>query len=374
MSHVILETFDMPGANRKTVKTMSALTPEALIAHAFHATAAAEIYSNAARKVVTANSASGKLLGYASADMIGRPVRDFYGSDDDWECLRATLNSKPTQGQPLAVTLRRHDGALFDGHVIATAITGESGALLGYREIFSGGADSVARETSSVAEWSESARLARGIAHDFNNLLAIIGGNVQLAAQRIADIKAKALLREAELACDMGARLTSRIKSFAAGQHLNATAIDVVQMFEEQKRLLLRMLGPGITLTLTPAPDLKAVLADRSALENAILNLALNARDAMPDGGAVKLTAVNINAGKEVCISLKDTGTGMTPRVRARAFDPLFTTKPPGRGTGLGLATVYGFAKQSGGTATIESTPGQGTTVSIILPGVAVSR
>jgi signal transduction histidine kinase len=288
----------------------------------------------------------------------------------------ATLISKPTPAnpQPVPVTLRRRDGALFDGHVIATAVTGESGALLGYREIFSGGADSVAPEPARSSDWSDAARLVRGIAHDFNNLLAIIGGNVQLAAQRSTDSKARSLLKDAELACNMGARLTSRIMSFAAGQHLNAIAIDVEELFEDQKPLIRRTLGSGITLTLTLETGLNAAIADRSALENAILNLALDARDAMPDGGAVELTAVNINAGKEVCISLKDTGTGMTPRIQVRAFDPLFTTKPPGRGTGLGLATVYGFAKQSGGTATIESTPGKGTTVSIILPGVAASR
>ena len=165
-----------------------------------------------------------------------------------------------------------------------------------------------------------------------------------------------------------------RSKSFAADRRLAATEINVTELLRKQWPLIARTLGDAITLNCDVPPGLPPVFADQSGLENAILNLVLNARDAMPKGGSVVIRAVAIDSGLRVRISLIDTGTGMTPRIQARAFDPFFTTKPPDRGTGLGLATVYGFATQSGGSTEIESAPGAGTTVSIILPSAAASR
>ncbi len=215
---------------------------------------------------------------------------------------------------------------------------------------------------------SDAARLARGIAHDFNNLLAIIGGYVQLAHGRTTDPTASTYLREAELACQMGARLTQRIMTFAEDRHLSPVKIDIFELLTKHAALLRNILGQAVTLTIDVASSARPVFADPSALENAIVNLCLNARDALPDGGTVIIRAVYMSAEDKIRITVGDNGSGMAADVMARAFLPFFTTKDPGRGTGLGLATVKGFANQSGGSAKIESQPGKGTTVSIYLP------
>jgi PAS domain S-box-containing protein len=347
---------------------------EVLMRHAFTAAAEAQILSNLSRKVVTANTAAGRLLGCDPEDLIRRSMREFYAADEDWQTACEFLRSKTAASAAprLDVTLRSPSGTLIDCLVTVEAVADACGALCGYKETFYAATASEPATAGTSRDLSEQVRLARGMAHDFNNLLAIIGGNVQLAGQRITDKKSKSLLREAELACDMGARLTEAIKSFAADRRLAATEINMEELLRQQLPLIARTLGNGITLTCDVAPGLPPVFTDQSGLENAILNLALNARDAMPGGGSVRIRAAAIEHSARVRISVIDTGSGMTPRVLARAFDPLFTTKPPGHGTGLGLATVYGFARQSGGYAEIESTPGAGTTVSIILPSAAV--
>lgn len=349
---------------------------EDLMCHAFTAAAEAQILSSLSRKVVAANAAAGRLFGCNPEDLSGCSLREFYASDEDWQIVCEVLRSKTAASAVprLGVTLRSPSGTLIDCLVTVEAVTDACGAHCAYKETFHADTESEPPTASTSRDLSEQVRLARGMAHDFNNLLAIIGGNIQLANQRNTDKKIKSLLREAELACDMGARLTEAIKSFAAYRRLAAVEIDLGELLRNQVPLIARTLGNGITLTCEVAPGLPPVFADQSGLENAILNLALNARDAMPGGGGVRIGATAIEQGARVRISLSDTGTGMTPRVLARAFDPLFTTKPPEHGTGLGLATVYGFAKQSGGYAEIESTPGVGTSVSIILPNAAVSR
>jgi PAS domain S-box-containing protein len=342
---------------------------------AFAATSEAQILSSLNRNVVTANAAACRLFGCTADDLSGRPMREVYATVEDWQIVSEALKSKTSASAArLYVTLRQPSGHLFDGVLSIETIIDQSGAACGYKESFYASAVSETAAPAPPRDLSEQVRLARGMAHDFNNLLAIIGGNVQLASQRTTDKKTKSLLREAELACDMGARLTDAIKSFAADRRLAATEINIADLLRGQLPLIARTLGNGITLTCDVAPKVPPVFADRSGLENAILNLVLNARDAMPGGGSICVRAASIKNGAGVRISLIDTGTGMTPRILARAFDPFFTTKPPGQGTGLGLATVYGFAKQSGGCAEIESTPGAGTTVSIILPSAAVLR
>ena len=345
---------------------------EILLGQAFVASPQAVVLSNAARKIVAANAAASALFGYGIAAMTGRPVRDFYAVDEDWSAVSRALQEPAASGsnEPIAVTMRSGSGGLFDASVSAVAIFASDGAILGVIETIRP-VDQSKKALSvppSIGPADHAVRLARGIAHDFNNLLAIIGGNVQLAGQRNADPVSAAFLREAELACEMGARLTQRIMTFAEDRHLTPVEIDIKKLLDMQLAMLQRVLGDRTRLSLDIGNPLPPVFADRSALENAILNLALNARDAMPDGGKTVIGATLDEASHQVCIAFQDTGTGMTPRVVARAFDPFFTTKDPGRGTGLGLASVEGFAKQSGGRASIESAPGRGTTVSIFLP------
>ncbi len=222
-------------------------------------------------------------------------------------------------------------------------------------------------------------QLTGGVAHDFNNLLTIITGNLELLGAGSEAGPKSAFLKRAADAADMGAALTKRLLTFARRRRLMPEVLDVNEMILNLTEILQRSLGEPVALTTMLAGNVGRTRADASELENAILNLAINARDAMPDGGNLVIESRNATAeeagvlgeGEFVLISVSDTGHGMPAAVLERAFEPFFTTKEPGRGTGLGLSTVYGFAEQSGGHASIESAPGRGTTVNLYLPRTA---
>lgn len=225
-------------------------------------------------------------------------------------------------------------------------------------------------------------QLTGGVAHDFNNLLTIITGNLELLGEPSDKNTARTLLKRASDAADMGAALTKRLLTFARRRRLTPQVLDLNELVLGLMEILKRSIGEPITLTTMLAGNLWKSKVDPSEVENAILNLAINARDAMPHGGALIVETRNIaggalpftNDGREfVLLSVSDTGEGMPPEVLERAFEPFFSTKEPGRGTGLGLSTVYGFAEQSGGHARIESKLGKGTTVSLYLPRAAES-
>lgn len=222
-------------------------------------------------------------------------------------------------------------------------------------------------------------QLTGGVAHDFNNLLTIITGNLELLSDEVESETARTYLKRAIDATDMGAALTKRLLTFARRRRLTPQVVDANELVLGLTELLKRSLGEPIALTTLLAGKLWHTQADPSELENAILNLAINARDAMPSGGQLVIETRNVPASEQegaladrdhVLISVTDTGEGMPPDVREKAFEPFFTTKEQGRGTGLGLSTVYGFAEQSGGQATLESAPGKGTTVKLYLPRV----
>ena len=225
-------------------------------------------------------------------------------------------------------------------------------------------------------------QLTGGIAHDFNNLLTIVSGNLELLEAELTRENERAFLRRAADAAQMGGRLTSRLLSFARRQRLEPAVLNLNDLMLGIAELMKRSLGERITLTTVLAGSLWPTRADPSEVENAVLNLAINARDAMPNGGKLVIETRNVtvddaaaqnaggmHSGDCVRVCVTDTGAGMTPEVLERAFEPFFTTKE-GRGTGLGLSTIYGFAQQSGGHVTIESQPGAGTTVSLFLPRV----
>jgi PAS domain S-box-containing protein len=219
-------------------------------------------------------------------------------------------------------------------------------------------------------------QLTGGVAHDFNNLLTIISGNLELLADTVGSGSGAALLKRASDAADMGASLTRRLLTFARRRRLTPQILDVNEMILNLTELLQRSLGGAIALTTLLEGNVGRTRADPSELENAILNLAINARDAMPSGGNLVIESRNATAveagmpgnGAFVLISVSDTGHGMPPEVIERAFEPFFTTKEPGRGTGLGLSTIYGFAEQSGGHVAIQSEAGKGTTINLYLP------
>ncbi len=223
-------------------------------------------------------------------------------------------------------------------------------------------------------------QLSGGIAHDFNNLLAVVLGNLELALSRLeAEHPVRARLDRAVWAAKRGAALTHQLLAFARRQSLVPKPTDLAALLEDMADLLRRTLGEQVELKVVISPDTWHAMADGAQVESAVLNLALNARDAMPHGGRLVIDVANAviderNAAPDlppcdyVTVAVSDTGVGMSPEVIARAFEPFFTTKGTGKGTGLGLAMVFGFAKQSGGHTQIESTPGKGTTVRIFLP------
>ena len=225
-------------------------------------------------------------------------------------------------------------------------------------------------------------RLAGGVAHDFNNLLMAIGGyNLRVLEQVAEGTPAHLAAQQVEKASQQAAQLTMQLLAFSRKQVLRSSALDVNVAVSEMSQLLLPLLPESIQLSMQPAPSPAWVLADAGQMQQVILNLALNARDAMPDGGRLHIEVSNIAleaeaaaernlpaAGDYALLQVSDTGQGITSVVRAHMFEPFFTTKAPGAGTGLGLSIVYGVVHQSGGAIHVTSEPGQGTTVAIYLP------
>jgi signal transduction histidine kinase len=220
-------------------------------------------------------------------------------------------------------------------------------------------------------------QLTGGIAHDFNNLLNVVQGNMDLIVMMSPDEVARKRAVVARNACQRGAKLTSQLLAFSRNQSLDLRPVPVGTLFGGIRDLVATSVGSGIALRFDVDDDAEgstAVLADTNQIEMALLNLAINARDAMPDGGSLRFHARRaapppalLPAGDYVCIAVSDSGEGMSADVAARVFEPFFTTKGVGKGTGLGLSQVYGVAQQSGGGARIVSTPGAGTTVEIWL-------
>lgn len=226
-------------------------------------------------------------------------------------------------------------------------------------------------------------QLTGGLAHDFNNLLAGISGALELMGRRIAQGRLSDVdkyLVTAQGAARRAASLTHRLLAFSRRQTLEPRPVNVNTLMFGMSELIQRTVGPGVQLETVGAADAWLAFVDGSQLENSLLNLCINARDAMPDGGCITLKTANqwmdresaaaydLLEGHYLCLSVSDTGSGMSPDVMSHAFEPFFTTKPIGQGTGLGLSMIYGFAQQSGGQVRIESTVGEGTTVSIFLP------
>ncbi len=219
-------------------------------------------------------------------------------------------------------------------------------------------------------------QLTGGIAHDFNNLLAVVIGNLDMIQRTTAEPRTKRMAENSLLAAERGAKLTSQLLAFSRIQRLELKPTIVGPLIGRIEDLLKHTLGPNIQLQLDIGGADIPVRADQTQLELAVLNLGINARDAMPSGGTLSISTrprqiagdAELMDGEYLEIRVSDTGTGMPPEVAARAFDPFFTTKPVGAGTGLGLSMVYGVARQSGGAARIESAVGQGTAVSVLLP------
>ncbi len=221
-------------------------------------------------------------------------------------------------------------------------------------------------------------KLTGGVAHDFNNLLGIIIGNLELAQERLDKDDPLGQLMERSLgAAARGAQLTQRLLAFARKQPLRPKDVDLPALLEDFRDLMERAAGDDVRLHIRAEGDVPLVHIDPGQLENALLNMVINARDAMPDGGEIYIRVHPVSGAdgeRWACLHIRDTGEGMSPEIREHIFDPFFTTKPEGKGTGLGLSSVHGFVNQSGGRISVDSQPGKGTEFHILLPAARDKR
>ena len=281
----------------------------------------------------------------------------------------------------------RKDGSRFYASVVMDAIRNDAGELIGFakltRDITTQHEAQLAleqaREQVAQAQKMEAlGQLTGGIAHDFNNLLMIVSGYAQILQSRLSEQKDTHAVEAIRAAANRGERLTRQLLAFSRRQQLMPVVVDLRQRVDSVRDMLAPSLRGNIKLICDIEDDIWPVEVDLGELELALVNIAVNARDAMLDGGTITLSARNVVLkpgsaagpleGEFVALAIIDTGSGMTPEVLAHVFEPFFTTKPVGKGTGLGLSQVHGFANQSGGAVTLSSEPGRGTAVTIYLP------
>jgi two-component system cell cycle sensor histidine kinase/response regulator CckA len=323
-------------------------------------------------KILIANRALVEMLGFPSREeFLAADVRRLYADPQMREEYTQRLE---TEGElrNVELLLRRRDGRLIRVLENARVVKDTHGNVLYYEGILTD-----VTETRNLEEQLRQAQkmeavgqLAGAVAHDFNNLLTVIQGHCGLLLGRLS--LGDPLRQEIEgirAAADRGAALTRHLLAFSRRQVLRPTLLNLNAVLAEMSEILRRLIGEHIRLELETDPRLAPVRADRSQIEQVLLNLATNARDAMPRGGRLTFRTRMAELGRTVLLEASDTGPGIDPAIQARIFEPFFTTKP--KGTGLGLSTVYGIVKQSGGDITVESAPGAGATFRIRLPAAA---
>jgi len=331
------------------------------------------------------NAGAEAIKGYSESEIIGQHFSRFYTPEDRARGVPAVaLAAALREGKYESEAWRlRKDGSRFWAHVVLDPIYDASGQHIGFAKITRDITERKlaqeqlehAREALFQAQKLQAlGELTGGIAHDFNNLMTVIRGAAELLLRD--DVPAERRRRYAKSildTADRAAELTSHLLAFGRRQALKPETIDLNIRLDAFVEMLSRTIGGAVAVKLEGAGDLWPVRCDSAQLETALLNAAINARDAMPDGGTITIATRNVASddGDMVCIAVTDDGPGMAEDVIARAFEPFFTTKPVGKGTGLGLSQIHGFAAQSGGRAEIESVLGQGTTVRLLLPRAA---
>jgi two-component system CheB/CheR fusion protein len=326
------------------------------------------------------------IFGFHANEVIGQNVKMLMPEPDRSRHDNYLEHYMKTGEKKIIGTGREMDAGRKDGSRVPIRLTVSELELEGARH-FLGILHDLTSDRKRQAELQRAQKmeavgqLTGGLAHDFNNLLTIVIGNLELLEMRTEDEKLHELINEALEASNLGAALTSQLLSFSKSQSLASEHVALNELVETMLPILERTLDGKITIKTQLADDLEATLADPGQIESAILNLAINSRDAMPDGGTLTIetrnvvfdanfvaTQVDVTLGDYVCLSVTDTGSGMTAATQSHVFEPFFTTKGPGGGSGLGLSMVYGFTKQSGGHVEIYSELGQGTTVNLFLP------
>ncbi|CAN5613633.1 PAS domain-containing sensor histidine kinase [soil metagenome] len=343
-------------------------------------------------QVTNWNAGAERIKGYRADEIVGQHFSRFYTDED-----RAA--GGPQRALAVATAEGRYehegwrlrkDGTQFWAHVIIDPIRDDGGAVIGFAKITRDVTErraaqkalDDAREALLQSQKLEAiGQLTGGVAHDFNNLLMAVLGSLELVRKRLPhDPRITPLIDNAMQGAQRGAALTQRMLAFARKQELKLDPVDLAGLVRGMTGLLQRSLGPALRIETHFPRDLPLVLTDPNQLENALLNLAVNARDAMPDGGAIRIEAlpetlaesasIGLPAGDYVRLTVSDTGHGMDAATLARAAEPFFTTKGIGKGTGLGLSMIHGLAEQSGGRMVLRSQAGEGTTVELWLPQV----
>ena len=344
------------------------------------------------------NAGAARIKGYTEEEIVGEHFSRFYTAEErDQGFPTQNLQAAAEQGTYEAEGWRvRKDGSRFWASVVIHRLTDANGDLIGFAKVSRDitekreaeeRLETIREQLYQSQKMEAVGQLTGGVAHDFNNLLTIIIGNLDTAKETVESWKEGAQARairaidQALVGAQRAATLTGHLLAFARRQPLEPKRIDINALLRQLSTFLKPSLGEQVQLEVVGAGGIWQIEADRAQLEASIVNLAINARDAMPAGGRLTIEARNSALDEEYCsknaevrpgqyveIAVTDTGTGMTSEVATRAFEPFFTTKEAGRGTGLGLSQVYGFIKQSGGHVKIYTEPGQGTTVKIYLP------
>jgi PAS domain S-box-containing protein len=339
--------------------------------------------------VASWNAGAQRIKGYDEAEIVGQHFSKFYTeqerhSGEPEQNLAIVREKGSVEREGWRV---RKDGTQFWAHVVIDAIRDDQGTLIGFAKVTRDITER--REAQLQLDQARNAlfqskkmeaigQLTGGVAHDFNNLLMAILGSLEIVSQRLPhDPRISPFLDNAVKGAQRGAALTQRMLAFARRQELESGAVDVAETVASMRGIFDRVLGPGVLVTSRIPSGLPPALTDRAQLESALLNLAVNARDAMPAGGSITVSAEegvikkdagNLKSGRYVVLAIKDEGEGMDEETLARATEPFFTTKGVGKGTGLGLSMVHGLAEQTGGQFVLSSKLGEGTTAELWLP------
>jgi PAS domain S-box-containing protein len=339
-------------------------------------------------RVISWNEGAERIKGYTANQIIGSHFSCFYtndaverGSPD--EHLRQAAADGQCKDEGWRV---RKDGSTFwaDAHI--TALREQNGTLRGFAKVTKDMTErrKLEEQLRQSQKMEAIGQLAGGVAHDFNNLLTIISGYSDILLEQLpSDDPNRELVQEVHKAGERAASLTRQLLAFSRKQILEPKVLNLNQIVSDTERMLRRLIGEDVNLVTTLAPALCTIRVDPGQMEQVILNLVVNARDAMPKGGHLTIETANadltqeklatnpeVKPGRYVLLSVRDTGCGITPEIQTRIFEPFFTTKEPGQGTGLGLATVFGIVKQSGGFIMVDTEPGRGTTFQVYLPGI----
>ncbi len=334
--------------------------------------------------IIYVNKAWCRISGYDEADMLGRPVRELQPLDDQ-QPAHTMIEQAQQRGEAVQALLKskKKDGTHFMDELFLSPIHNSAGQLTHYiginRDVTS--LMETQRQLENMQKLESVGLLSGGIAHDFNNILTVIQGNLEFLAQDPSEDESTELLSEAANATKMGARLTRRLLTFASRSQLEPCTLDINSLVLESVEILRSAVGESNTLSTSLAVDLWPVFSDQSQVENAIINLTINARDAISGGGQILIETENIIArntpphdsislpeGEYVLLRVSDNGSGIAPEHEGRVLEPFFTTKKSGKGSGLGLSTIYGFIRQTGGQLKIETKAGSGTSVNVYFP------